>query len=237
MIHIAICDDDKRILEDITAKVQASFNKHEVAAEYLSYNDPRELIEYLHSKSMDILFLDIDMPYFSGMDIAGFVNEQGMKTMLIFVTSYDALVYQTFAYRPFGFIRKTHIEDELDELVRRIKQELIHRKQELVIQKGQELSKILISEIVYIESEGNYVNIYLQNEHIRIRDTLSNIEKELVGKDFIRCHKGYLINGDYVIRLRASEAELKYSDGPKVIPIGRSYEKEVRRKILESIRE
>lgn len=237
MINVAICDDDKRILEAITIKVQTSFNEHEVAAEYLSFNDPRELIEYLHSKSVDILFLDIDMPYFSGMDIAGFVNEQGMKTMLIFVTSHDTLVYQTFAYRPFGFIRKTHIDDELYELVRRIKQELIHRKQELVVQRGQELYKILISEIIYIESEGNYLNIYLQGEKLRIRDTLSNIEKELAGKDFIRCHKGYLINGDYVVRLRASEAELKYSDGSRIIPIGRSYEKEVRRKILESIRE
>lgn len=237
MIHVAICDDDKRILEDITAKVQASFNEHEVASEYLSFNDTRKLMEHLQSKSVDILFLDIDMPYFSGMDIAGFVNEQRMKTILIFVTSHDALVYQTFAYRPFGFIRKTHINDELSELVSRIKKELINRKQELTIQKGQEISKILISEIVYIESEGNYLNIYLRDEELRIRDTLSNIEKELAGKEFFRCHKGYLINGKSVSKLRTSEVELKYGDHLKVIPIGRSYEKEIRRKILESIRE
>lgn len=237
MITISICDDDNRILEDITGKINAAFSAQKIDAKYVSFSDPRELMEHLETEIVDVLFLDIDMPYFSGMDIAGFVNAEGMKTMIVFVTSHDALVYQTFAYRPFGFIRKTHIDEELDELVGRIKTELIHRKQELTVQKGQELSRILISEIIYVESEGNYLNINLQNEQIRIRETMSNLEKELEGKAFIRCHKGYLINSDYVAKLRTAEVEIRYSSGLKVIPIGRSYEKEVRRKILELIRE
>lgn len=237
MITISICDDDNRILEDITRKINAAFSAQEIDAKYVSFSDPRELMEHLETETVDVLFLDIDMPYFSGMDIAGFVNAEGMKTMIVFVTSHDALVYQTFQYRPFGFIRKTHIDEELDELVGRIKTELIHRKQELTIQKGQELSRILISEIIYVESEGNYLNISLQNEQIRIRETMSNLEKELEGKAFIRCHKGYLINSDCVAKLRTSEVDIRYNGGFKVIPIGRSYEKEVRRKILELIRE
>ena len=72
------------------------------------------------------------MPYFNGMDIAGYINEKALHTILVFVTSHDALVYQTFAYRPFGFIRKTHIEEEIDELTERIKKELTDRKQELM---------------------------------------------------------------------------------------------------------
>ena len=237
MISIGICDDDNKILEDISVKVRTAFECHNIQAEYACYSDPRVLMEKLTGKHLDVLFLDIDMPYFNGMDIAGFVNAEGMKTMIVFVTSHDALVYQTFQYRPFGFIRKTHIDEELDELVGRIKTELIHRKQELTIQKGQELLRILISEIIYVESEGNYLNINLQNEQIRIRETMSNLEKELEGKAFIRCHKGYLINSDYVAKLRTSEVDIRYNGGFKVIPIGRSYEKEVRRKIMELIRE
>ncbi len=237
MIRIAICDDDSRILEEITCKIKKCFGEQEINAEYVCFSDPRELMDYLQKEYINVLFLDIDMPYFGGMDIAGFINEQDLKTILIFVTSHDSLVYQTFAYRPFGFIRKTHIDEELEELAARINKEIADRRQEIIIQKAGELSRIFIKDIMYIEAEGNYLNIYMQSdETVRIRETLGNIEKELNGKGFVRCHKGYLVNMDYMTKIKSSEIELRNKAVLKVIPIGRSYEKEVRHKILESIR-
>lgn len=235
MYHVAICDDENEILNDISKRIKACFAEKDIYAEYVCMNDPRKLMEFLQTEKVDVLFLDIDMPYFSGMDIAGYVNEKGLQTMLIFVTSHDALVYQTFAYRPFGFIRKTHIDDELEELSERIKKELLDRKQELVIEKGQEIIRIPIREIIYIESEGNYLNIYEKNTAIKVRETMTNIENELSGKGFIRCHKGYLIHIDYIEKFRSSQVEMRCGQENKVIPVGRSYEKDVKRRVLESI--
>lgn len=141
MYQIVICDDEKKILEDISFKVKMALDKQEIQAEYLCLEDSRNLMEHLKEQKIDVLFLDIDMPYFSGMDIAAYINEKGLKTILIFVTSHDTLVYQTFTYRPFGFIRKTHLDEELEELAERIKKELFDRKEELTILKGQELTR------------------------------------------------------------------------------------------------
>lgn len=235
MYHIAICDDEKEILNEIVRKIKASFDEKEIPAEYVPMNDARALMEFLQKQTVDVLFLDIDMPYFSGMDIAGYINEKGLQTMLIFVTSHDALVYQTFAYRPFGFVRKTHIDDELEELSGRIKKELIDRKQELVIEKGQEIIRIPIRQIIYIESEGNYLNIYEKNTAIKVRETMTNMENELSGKGFIRCHKGYLIHVDYIEKFCSSEVEMRCGQENKVIPVGRSYEKDVKRRVLETL--
>lgn len=236
MYRIAICDDEKQILNNISERIEACFGQKDIPAEYFYIDDSRKLMELLQSENLDVLFLDIDMPYFSGMDIAAYINEKGLNTILIFVTSHDALVYQTFAYKPFGFIRKTHMEEEIDELTERIKKELTDRKQELILSKGQELIRVLIKDIVYIESQGNYLNIYIQNDVIKYRETMANIEKELSHKGFIRCHKGYLVHVDYIERLKSAEIEIKYETEHKLIPIGRSYEKDVRKRMLELLR-
>ena len=107
MYQIAICDDESRILNNIYTKVRTCFEEQEIQAEYFCTEDSKTMMEYLRTKPVDVLFLDIDMPYFSGMDIAAYLNENKLQTILVFVTSQEALVYKTFAYRPFGFIRKT----------------------------------------------------------------------------------------------------------------------------------
>lgn len=251
MYKIAICDDEKEILKKISEKIESVFQQKDIQATYYEINDSRVLMELLQKENMDVLFLDIDMPYLNGMDIAGYINEQGLHTILVFVTSHDALVYQTFAYRPFGFIRKSYIEEEIDELTERIEKEFIDRKQELILAKGTEIVRILINDIVYIESEGNYLNIYIYKNYpeqlametkecksyvIKYRETMTNMEKELVHKGFIRCHKGYLVNGNYIEKFKSSEIEINYKEETKLIPVGRSYEKDVRKKMLIQLR-
>lgn len=236
MYHVAICDDESKILNDIHVKIEACFQEQEITAEYFCTEDSKKMMEHLQKKKTDVLFLDIDMPHISGMDIAAYLNENKLNTILVFVTSQDALVYKTFAYRPFGFIRKTHIDEELTELTERIRYELNDRKQDLILSKGQELSRILIHDIFYIESEGNYLNVYTKNDTIRTRETMTNMEKELCSKGFIRCHKGYLINAEHIEKLRSTEIDLQCEDVSKTVPVGRSYEKEVRQKIMEFMR-
>lgn len=236
MYHIAICDDEKEILQELSQRIKENFERKNILAEYLCLDDSRKLMDILQTGKVDVLFLDIDMPYFSGMDIAGWMTEQGLQTILIFVTSHDALVYQTFAYRPFGFMRKTHLYDEIEELIHRIQKELTERKQELVLSQGKERIRVFIKDIVYIETEGNYLYINEKNHVIKIRETMTNMEKDLAGKGFIRCHKGYLINSDYIEKWKSSEIEMRGREGKTSIPIGRSYEKEVRKRILECIR-
>ena len=163
MYHIVICDDEKEILDSIAKRVRTSFEQLSISAQYTALTDSRELVKILETQTVDILFLDIDMPYFSGMDIAKMITDRGLKTLLVFVTSYDALVYQTFAYRPFGFIRKSYFQKEIDEVIERLEKELLSWKEELILQKGQEVIKIPMDDIYYMEANGNYINIYTEN--------------------------------------------------------------------------
>ncbi len=236
MYHIVVCDDEKEMLDHILKKVRNCFDENDISARYTGIDDPRELMECLQRETIDVLFLDIDMPYHNGMEIAESIKERGLPTILIFITSHDALVYQTFAYRPFGFIRKTHMDQEMDEVGKRVQKELLANKQEVVIRKGQELTRVLIKDIIYVEAEKNYLVLRRRDDTIRVRETMTNMEKELQGKGFIRCHKGYLIHVEYIEKMSNNEILLRAGEERVALPVGRSYEKEVRKKILELLR-
>ena len=236
MINIVVCDDDKEILNSVIGIVELKAKEKDINYNMQAVSDSRELIEKLKEGIVDVLFLDIDMPYYSGMDIASYINEHMLSTIVVFVTSHDALVYKTFAYRPFGFLRKTHISEEIDELMDRLACEITFRKQELIISRSGEYVKIHIKDIDYIESEGNYLNIHTGNECIKNRDTMTNIENELKNKGFIRCHKGYLVNLSRIEKIKPAELQVKSGKELIIIPVGRSYEKDVKKKIFESIK-
>lgn len=233
---IAICDDEQKILEHLSKRIQDAFTQLKIDAEYVCITDSAQMMEHLQTNAVDVIFLDIDMPVFSGMDVAAFLNEKRPNAILVFVTSHDALVYQSFAYRPFGFVRKTHLNEELQEVVERIANELSKRKRDIMITKGQEFIRILIQDILYIEAEGNYLNIHTKNDVLRVRETMTNMEKELIDKGFIRCHKGYLINAVYIEKYKTTEVDLRLEAVCETIPVGRSYEKDVRNRMMEMLR-
>ena len=120
MIKVAFCDDETKILEDLSVKIKKEFEKINCEIDLYTTENSIRLLEYLKSCTVDILFLDIDMPTISGMDIAEALLNSKIKTLLVFVTGQDALVYKSFKYHPFGFIRKAFFDDEIDRVVKRL---------------------------------------------------------------------------------------------------------------------
>lgn len=229
----AICDDEPEMLNKIYSDVSDEFTSRNIAAECEKISDPFELLDRLKNTKIDVVFLDIDMPNISGMDIAKIINDEKIDTAIVFVTCHDMLVYDTFKYRPFDFIRKSHFDCEIGGVIDRIVSHLQTRQVDIVMRKGAEIIRVVTNDIIYIESVGNYVNIYTANGCEKYRDTLSSIEQQAGDANLIRVHKGFIANLNHIERLTGDE--LIMTDGTH-IPVGRMYEKSVKSKILESFR-
>lgn len=229
----AICDDEPEMLNKIYSNVSNEFTKRGIATECEKISDPFELIDRLKNTKIDVVFLDIDMPNINGMYIAKIINEEKINTAIVFVTSHDMLVYDTFKYRPFDFIRKSHFDCEISGVIDRIINHWQTRQVNIVIRKGTEIIRVAANDIIYIESEGNYINIHTANSCEKYRDTLSSIEQQAGGANLIRVHKGFIANINHIERLTGDELIMTDSTH---IPVGRIYEKSVKSKILESLR-
>lgn len=233
IFKIVVCDDEPTILDKIYNSVQTEFQYRGINAECLKISESAELMDIFRNVKIDAVFLDIDMPHISGMEIARMIKMQKLDTTIIFVTCHDMLVYDTFQYSPFAFIRKSHFDIEISGVIDRIIEHWENDKSYLIIKKGQQLVRIKTSNVIYIESEGNYVNIYSSCGCEKYRDTLTSIEEQDCGISLIRVHKGFIAN---INRIERITGDCLIMSNGGTVPIGRNYEKNVKSKILEIFR-
>lgn len=233
MIQIAVCDDEKQVLNEISSKAQNAFEDINCPTEMFITDNSFELLEHLKSNDVDVLFLDIDMPSLSGMDIAQSLMDNEIKTLLIFVTSHDALVYQSFKYHPFGFIRKSHFDEEIRTVVKSLVVELQKKNEYFTFKTNEGFFKVLFSDILYLESESNYINLHCADKQYRFRSTITSLEKEFASKGFIRTHKGFLVNQQHIFAIKGDDLEL---NNKELLPIGRTNRESVKKAILRCMR-
>jgi len=230
-MNIAVCDDEIQILGDIVKEIQGFMPYGNVAA----FTDGASLLESLEAGGWDLLLLDIDMPGLGGLEIAGRLEEQhsGREPLLVFVTNHDELVYDSLRFHPFGFIRKSHFREEIGRLLRDCEKELREKERYFAFKSGAENIKVKLSEILYFESDGNYLKLVASGREYRFRDTVGAVERTLAAQGFIRLHRGFLVNQEAVRVLGQEEAELVSG---KKLPIGRSYAEAARKRLLEYMR-
>lgn len=233
MIKIAVCDDEKIVLDEICSKVQDAFSEINCTAEIFKTHKPFDLVEHIKNNTTDVLFLDIDMPSLSGMDIAQFLIDSNAEILLVFVTSHDTLVYQSFRYHPFGFIRKSHFDEEIGAVVKSIADELQKRNEHFSFKTNEGFFKVPFEDIIYFESESNYINLHCTDNQYRFRGTITSLENELKAKGFIRTHKGFLVNQQHIFAIKGDDIELSSKE---LLPIGRTNRESVKKAILRYMR-
>lgn len=233
MVKVAFCDDEAKILEDLSVKIKSEFENLSCKIDLYTTENSIELLEYLKNYPVDILFLDIDMPTISGMEIAQTLLNSEIKTLLVFVTGQDALVYKSFKYHPFGFIRKTYFDEEISGVVKSLVEKMQKSSDTFLFKTNDGFNRIKLRDILYFESESNYINLHTKESVYKFRSTVSAIEKELSTKGFIRTHKGFLVNQEHIFSVKSENVVLSNN---VVLPIGRTNRDVIKARIMRYMR-
>ncbi|MBP3610739.1 MAG: response regulator transcription factor [Lachnospiraceae bacterium] len=228
-MKIYVCDDETKMLEEISSQTANCMEKARITC----FTSGKELLEQLRREGCDVLLLDIDMPGMNGMEVAEGLAGLEQKPLLVFVTGHDELVYESFQYHPFGFIRKQFLEAELGRVLEDCREELLREKKHFNFRTtGGELC-LSLTELMFFESEGNYVKVFTMQEEYRFRSTLGAIENSLGGDGFIRVHKGFLVN-QRAIRLFGTE-QVELING-RSIPLGKIYAESAKQQFMRYLR-
>lgn len=179
-------------------------------------------IEYLNRERPDLLFLDIKMPDISGLEL---LKQISPKPITIFTTAFsehalkgfelDALDYLLKPFSAQRFLRACEKAKELFDL----KTAAQANNEHIFIKTGYEQIKVLVNEILYIQSAGNYVQIVLQDQKITTRLTMAEAESLLPSNDFVRIHRSFIVAINHVDRLERGRL---YCNGVE-LPIGAGY--------------
>lgn len=228
MFRIAICDDENRILEDLSQMVLELIPDADVSA----FGEGRALIDSADKAGYDVALLDIDMPDLNGLEVALSFQAADRKPLIIFVTSHDELVYDSLQLHPFGFVRKSYLDKELKKVLEDAVEEVSSRDKHFFFHTASGDIKLQMDDILYFESEGNYIKIKTGSDEFRFRETMQALEISLKSDGFIRVHKGFLVNQEAVKIINSDKLVL--NDNTE-IPFGRSYQENARKMLMRGM--
>lgn len=235
-IICAVCDDEEDVRVYMRKILMKEFILHGYNPEIYFFDSPEALLRDMSVRTFQIIFMDIE---FSDGRKKIKVMEQiielsGEKPLfLIYVSNHDELVFDTFKYRPFWFVRKSRLKVEIGSIIKELCKCFDEKKEEqILIEKDGRIIPIKVCEILYIESFGKEQVIHKLNSKYTVFLKMGEIEKKLQTKGFIRVHRSYLVNCHYIKELGNEDAILINGDK---IPISRYRKKEIREKYKDYI--
>ena len=208
MIRIVICDDDPCFAATLTDELTALAARYEDGMDLKigpTFTSPELVLSFMEKMEFDIIFLDIDMPRITGIELAAKISDKNPKTLIIFVSAYDNFVYQSFAYSPFRFLRKLHLKEELPSAFEKAIEKCLSETQTLTFNSTDGNVTLRPSDILYFENNKNYYNIYCENGAVyKCRGTIKALEGVCSDKRFFRAHSAYIVNLEHIAETQNS---------------------------------
>lgn len=226
MIKVMIVDDEPQICELLRRMVEKQPD-YQVVAECGSFSGA--VTEFSRFRP-DVAFVDIDLSGESGLECARVFTELNPRVKIIFATAHSEYMANAFEIYAFDYLVKPFNMDRVARTLNRIRNdagdEEFHDRvaqseqyKEKLLIKGKERAYLIdVAEIIMVERAEGATNIVTRTESYRTSISLSEMEEKLNGKDFMRCHKSYLVNlsrisriepygrWTYIVKFRETEA-------------------------------
>lgn len=196
-MKIAVCDDsaiDCSVVERLCASADF-IDKAEVRS-FLSGNDL--LCAASSGERFDIVFLDVDMPGKTGIEVGNILRESFPKMIIIFITSHPEYALESYDCEAFHYFVKPFEETKFYTVLRRAMTRLGITKKYHIVKKNGFPVKIALSEIYYVEYCQKHVIYHLKDHTVDTVDKLSNVYEKLAEYGFLQTHQGYIVNMDKI---------------------------------------
>ncbi len=224
IIKCIAIDDEPLALKQISSYIEKTPFLEAVALCRSAF----DAIEFLADNEVDLMFVDINMPDLNGLD---FVKSLMQKPQIIFTTAYSEYAIEGFQVDALDYLLKPISYAVFLKSANKAKTwfELNHKQQEsvqttqdsLFVKSEYKMVRIFLSEIKYIESANEYIQIHLVNdEPVTTLIRLKTMEEQLPKDKFMRVHRSFIVNLD---RIKVIERNRIVFDHNVYIPVGEQY--------------
>jgi len=214
-LKAVIVDDEKIAREVLTNYLQTyCATKIEIVEVCDGFNSA---VEVLRSTDIDVVFLDIEMPFGNGLDVLDSIGDYGFK--VIFTTAFDQYAIEALNKHAFDYLLKPISIKKLMKSVDDVYEALALEQMDMNAEQSEKMKSHFLKipsssgfelikqeDIIYAKAADNYCEIYANNgKQYIISKTLKRVEQELSKSEFLRVHKSYLVN---VNQIKAYERNL-----------------------------
>ncbi|TSD64037.1 response regulator transcription factor [Inquilinus sp. KBS0705] len=181
-----------------------------------------EAIDFLKKHPVDFIFLDINMPHLTGMELAGLLPKE---TKIIFTTAYAEHAADSYAFNTIDYLLKPITLKRFLAAIQKIEaafsKQVVGNQTEaradddyFFVKTGKTLRKLLLDEVLYFEGEKEYVRLVTGTEELLIYRRLKDIEEQLPAP-FVRVHNSYIVNTKLLNKVQDNHIYI----GAKQIPV------------------
>lgn len=191
-----------------------------------------EANSFLNNTQIDIVFLDINLPGISGID---FIKTIKYPPNIIITTAYPDYAVSSFELetiidylvKPFSFDRFLKAINKLKNQNQNLENGLESNQETMFLNVDKTMHKIVLNDILYIESNRNYITVTTTSQKLSYIESLKNWREKLAENSFIQVHKSFIINSRFVSKLSGNEIYINNTR----IPIGRTYKQLLLKKL------
>lgn len=230
-MNCMILDDDelsRRIIEEFINKTDGLELTHSCA------NPVSGINEMKNDDSVDLIFLDIEMPEMTGLD---FLDSLSNTPQVIIFSSKGKYAVDSYNYDVTDYLLKPVNYSRFLQAVAKVQKRLEEQeadelgKTEIFIKKNSTLVRLKYEEILWIEALENYVIFNTFKDKYTIHFTMKAIEQKLPSKNFTRVHRSYIVNTGSIEVIEDNSVIIKTEESTKSIPIGKSYKEKLMKDI------
>lgn len=188
-----------------------------------SFDNAIDALVYLQSNPVDLIFLDINMPQLSGIQL---LETKNISSEVIITTAYEQYALKGFDLKVTDYLLKPYPFERFIQAVERVKTNLEKKaspaeRKFVFIKTEYRLEKIMLNEILYIEGMRDYRRIVLNEKKIMTLQTFKEFEQEIPAAVICRVHKSYMVN---IEKIDAIEKDI-IRIGKEQIPVSDTYKK------------
>ncbi len=189
----------------------------------LATTDVFEVIDYLQKQTVDLIFIDIQMPELSGIQLMQMFNKDNY---FIVTTAYANYALESYDYRVVDYLLKPISFDKFHKSAQKFTDFVtLETHNHLFVKVDGRQVKINPKDIIFIEGLSDYIRIHMPNERLVVLDNLKDFINKLPSKEFMRIHKSYIIQLD---KIKSIDGNMIYHELGST-PIGETYKNEVKK--------
>ncbi|HVV55887.1 MAG TPA: LytTR family DNA-binding domain-containing protein, partial [Mucilaginibacter sp.] len=195
MISCIAIDDEPKAL-DVIARYCGKTDFIDLKA---TFREPVKAVDYLNREGADLVFLDINMPDISGMQLIASLTT---RPMIIFTTAYSEYAVESYNLNAVDYLLKPITFERLLAAAAKAlnlsanKHKSAAKDEDdaaVFVKSGPHTYRLKVSDILYFEKDGNYLTIYLKDRKILIRENMGDIFDLVPPSEFVRVHKSYVV--------------------------------------------
>jgi DNA-binding LytR/AlgR family response regulator len=228
LLRVLVIDDERPALDELAFQL----GRDSRVGGVLTADSATEALRLLQDLDVDAVFLDIQMPGLSGLDLAQVLARFRKPPPIVFVTAHEEHAVDAFEVHAVDYVLKPVREDRLAEAVRRVVEGVgrgpVGGDEQIPVERGGVTRFLNRSDITHVEAHGDYARLHTAGGSHLLRTPLATLEEDWGPAGFVRIHRSLLVSLSHVDEVRMDAGHCTVVVAGQELSVSRRHTRELR---------